>query len=153
MNDFDLDEFRHNVHQGINEEHGLYCYGKDGNDRLWSLWRENDDTQLTPWLDLGPGGFIWVLHSWDHEHKDGSERQHMLILEQEDDPNAQTKRWALMHTPSGRQTQFIFTHEPKCLDDRLFAERDGLWGWADSTGKLIGTLHATDSDALLDEPC
>ena len=202
----------------------------------------------------------------------------MLILEQEDDPNAQTKRWALMHSPSGRHTQFIFANEPQCLDeqyagppllivnpdtptyplddhrgsalyddqfreliapciaitlrcyhdiptfkialrhvdqtltwgvlsldsqkfvippvcadllehqsswfcqcqdggtdiytlsgelsghveynlysagldDRLFAERDGLWGWADSTGKLIGTLHATGSDALLDDPC
>ena len=274
----DLDEFRHNIHQSINEDHGLYCYGKDGSDRLWSIWRENDDTQLTPWVDLGPTGFIWVLHSWDHEDKDGPTRQHMLILEQEAGSNAQEKRWALMHLPSGRQTPFIFTQEPTCLDeqyigppllivcpdtqihprddhrgpalyddqfreliapclavtlrcyhdlatfkialqcadqsliwgvfsldsqrfiippvyadlfehqgswfcqcqsggtdiysslgelsghlehqlysagqgDRLFAELKGLWGWADSTGKLIGTPQANDSDALLDESC
>ena len=274
----DLDELRHDIHQQINEDHGLYCYGKEGNNRLWSLWRESDDTQLTPWLDLGPTGFIWVLHAWDHEHKDGPARQHMLILEQEDDSSAQAKRWALMHSPSGRQTRFMFTTEPTCLDelyagppllilcpetqisldsdhggaalyddqfreliapglavrlrcsyeihffiialrhddqsltwgvfdhashsfivppvyadvlehrgtwfclcqdggtdiynswgvlsghldhklyyagldDRLFAEQNGLWGWADATGKLIGTPHAADSDALLDDPC
>lgn len=38
-------------------------------------------------------------------------------------------------------------------DDRLFAELNVFWGWADSTGKLIGTLHATGSDVLLDDPC
>src|SRR5574343_432647 len=89
------------LHQYKNEELGLYCYYSKENPREWSLWREADDHQLTPWLDLGPDGMIWVV--WNH----GDE--YILVLEQRDDAaSPPVLRQAMMHLPSGRMTDFIF---------------------------------------------
>lgn len=45
----------------VNLEHDFFCYGKEGQENLWSIWRESTDEQITPWLDLGPeGGILFV---------------------------------------------------------------------------------------------
>jgi hypothetical protein len=87
--------------QDQNEMLGLYCYCSEDNPRESSLWREADDGQLTPWLDVGPDGMIWAV--WN----DGDE--YMLVLEERDDAaSPPVLRQALMHLPSGRRTDFIF---------------------------------------------
>ena len=89
------------LRQHINETHGLYCYFAEDAPREWALWREADDTQLTPWIDLGPEGMIWVI--W-HE---GDEL--VVVLEQRDDAaEPPVLRQALMHLPTGRRTEFAF---------------------------------------------
>ncbi len=107
------------LREGINESHGLCCYGHEDDPRIWSLWRESDDTQLTPWIDLGPQGLIWVL--WN----DGDE--YMLVLEQRDDAaTPPVLRQALMHLPSGRQTDFVFAGDRDFETQRGVECVDGL---------------------------
>jgi len=87
--------------QNENEERGLYCYVAEDAPREWSLWREADDTQLTPWMDLGPEGMIWVIWA------EGDEL--VVVLEQRDDAaEPPVLRQALMHLPSGKRTDFLF---------------------------------------------
>lgn len=101
------------LRQQQNEMLGLYCYCSEDNPREWSLWREADDCQLTPWFDLGPEGMIWVI--WD----DGDE--YILVLEERDDAaSPPVLRQALMHLPSGRKTDFIFA------GDRSFETQVGV---------------------------
>jgi hypothetical protein len=103
--DADLDELRHQGRRIINERLGLCCYVHEDDENLVSLWRDSDDTQLTPWVDVGPQGMIWVLRNWQHE----GQHQYLLILERRDDTaTPPVLRQALMHLPSGRQTDFIF---------------------------------------------
>jgi hypothetical protein len=99
--------------QSQNEALGLYCYCSEDNPREWSLWREADDCQLTPWFDLGPDGMIWVV--WD------AGDEYILVLEERDDAaSPPVLRQALMHLPSGRKTDFIFA------GDRSFETRVGV---------------------------
>ncbi len=89
------------IRQQENEDRGLWCYYDEDNPREWSLWRESDDTQLTPWMDLGPDGMIWAV--WDQ----GDEL--VVVLEQRDDAaTPPVLRQALMHLPSGKRTDFVF---------------------------------------------
>ncbi|MDR1995539.1 hypothetical protein [Azonexus sp.] len=107
--DFDWDEFWREERQKANECLGLYCYYEEGSKSFWSLWRESDDMQLTPWIDLGPDGMIWVLHDWKGADKT---QQFLLILERRDDAaSPPILRQALMHLPSGQQTDFVFAGE------------------------------------------
>lgn len=99
-------------YQGCNENLGLYCYYCEDNPREWSLWREAtddaDEVQLTPWMDLGPDGGIWVF--WD----EGEE--YMLVLDYRDNATQPpVARQALMHLPSGRKTDFIFTGDLRLM--------------------------------------
>lgn len=101
------------LHQQQNEDLGLYCYLFEDNPREWSLWREEDDHQLTPWFDLGPEGMIWVIWNAGDEY--------MLVLEERDDAaSPPVLRQALMHLPSGRKTDFIFA------GDRSFETQIGV---------------------------
>lgn len=99
-------------YQDCNERLGLYCYYRESNPCEWSLWREAaneaDEVQLTPWMDLGPDGGIWVM--WD----EGAE--YMLVLDYRDNAaQPPVARQALMHLPSGRKTDFIFTGELRLM--------------------------------------
>lgn len=111
---YDLKSLIRESRQHCNEELGMYCYWKEGQEHLWSLWADSDDIQLTPWLDLGLDGFIWVIHAWNQDRPQDSSPQYMLLLECGD---TGSRRQALMHLPSGRRTDFVFIEDPRPLDE------------------------------------
>lgn len=119
--------------QCCNEVLGLYCYNCEDSPREWSLWRDADEAaeelQLTPWMDLGPQGGIWVI--WDKGE------EYMLVLERrDDDASPPVLQQALMHLPSGRQTEFIFAGDPD---------------WQTSYG--IQCVHSMGQPLMLTYPC
>ncbi|MFC3531669.1 hypothetical protein ACFOLG_05670 [Vogesella facilis] len=89
--------------QNANEALGFYCYGKESDPAAFSLWRDSDDQQLTPWMLLGDLGMIGVLHQQDSDL--------LLQLMSVSDDGSYPCRIGLMHLPSGRETGLIFDPE------------------------------------------
>ena len=112
----DILQLLRDTRQSYNEDLGLFCYGRESNPRVWSLWREAGDVQLTEWRDLGPEGFIWVAEDKGDEL--------FLILEHRDDAeNPPVLRQGLLHLPSGKETGLIFHGEDygkSCGVERIF---------------------------------
>lgn len=94
--------------QNANEAQGLYCYGKESDLAAFSLWRDAEDQQMTPWLLLGDMGMIGVLHQQDSDL--------LLQLMSASGDGRYPCRLGLMHLPSGRETGLIFDPE---VDERL----------------------------------
>lgn len=88
-----------NTRQSINEQYGLTCWGRDGDDRLWSIWRDDGDVQLTPWQDLGPHGLIWVV--WADEHD--PEKLVLALERRDDDAQPPMAEIYLLRLPDGER--------------------------------------------------
>ncbi len=85
----------------VNARYGLTCYGREGHERQWALWRDHDDQQLIDWQDLGPYGIIWVI--WADAENAANK---VIGLEYRDDDVDPSQTWIrLMRLPDHRHSE------------------------------------------------
>lgn len=124
----------------INLEHDFYCYYKDGNENLWSIWRESTDEQITPWLDLGYEGGIRFV--------DGLADGAILFQLSARVTAGGEELVGLFRWPEGTSTGAIFQHIARLEDARLFAlqhsktfSQIGVAGWQGGYGLVNEQLE------------
>ena len=101
---------------GVNARHGLTCWGREGHDREWGLWRDEGDVNLVAWTDLGPHGMIWVVWVDDHDPN-----QMILALEtRDDDADPALAEVRLMRLPGGAVAARLCAADYDLAVDRVY---------------------------------
>ncbi len=111
-----LRELTREGRQAVNARHGLTCWGREGHDREWGLWRDEGDINLVSWTDLGPHGMIWAVWVDDHDPHDM-----VVALETRDDdadpPRAEVR---LMRLPGGSVAGQVCSGDYSLAVDRVY---------------------------------
>ncbi len=101
---------------GVNARHGLTCWGREGHDLEWGLWRDEGDINLVPWTDLGPHGMIWAV--WVDDHDPG--RMIVALETRDDDADPAIAEVTLMRLPGGSIAPQLCAGDYDLAVDRVY---------------------------------